>query len=198
MDAALGENCLDRLYELVDERIKLVGGGTCLAHAQVQRVMQVLLVVRTRIEVHREQILRGHACASRVQLQLADRDAHPVCSQVAKPEDTAGIGYTNKTQVFFRPVLEYVFHSAATCDREIHAAGLAIDVTELQAGFTNRRVINDRQEPRRVRHDGPVEERFVVVEQVHQVDVALQVRGLLRELKVHALQLQVLGLYDVG
>src|SRR5262249_42337945 len=173
MDAALGEKFLDRQYELVDERIKFVRGGTCLAHAQVQRVTQVLLVVRTRIEVHREQILRGHPCTSRVQLQLSDRDAHPVCSQVAEPEDAAGVGYTNETHVLLRPVPEYVLHFAATCDREVHAAGLTIDVTELQASFANRRVINDGQEPCRVGHDRSVEKGFVVVEQVHQVDVAL-------------------------
>ena len=71
-------------------------------------------------------------------------------------------------------------------------------MAELEAGLADGRVVDDRQKARRVGHDGPIEERLVVVEQIDQVDVAIEVGGLVAELHHDAAQLQVLGLGDVG
>ena len=78
------------------------------------------------------------------------------------------------------------------------AAGLAIDVAELQTGFANRRIINDRQKVRRVGHYRPIEQRLVVLEQIDQIDVTLEVGGLGAELHPHPVQLDVHALGDVG
>ena len=72
---------------------------------------------------------------------------------------------------------------AAALDREVHAARAAEEVAELEAGLADRRIVDDGQETGRVRHDGAVEERLVVVEQVHQVDVAVDVGVLVPELQ---------------
>src|SRR6202021_2545571 len=56
----------------------------------------------------------------------------------------------------------------------------------------------NREKARRVGHDGSIKERFVVVEQIDQVYVAFQIGGFLRELQIHALQLDFVGLRYVG
>ena len=67
-------------------------------------------------------------------------------------------------------------------------------MAEFQTGFADGRVVHDGQEARRVRHDRAVEEGFVVVQQVDQVDVAVQVGGLVPELLQDAAELEVLRL----
>src|SRR6202022_2088241 len=81
--------------------------------------------------------------------------------------------------------------------RKIHAARLAVDVAELEAGLADGRVVHNRKKTRWVRHDSPVEERCVVVEQIDEVNIAIEVRVLVPELHHHAAQLQILGLRDV-
>jgi hypothetical protein len=70
-------------------------------------------------------------------------------------------------------------------------------VAELEARFADGRVVDDRQKPRRVRHDRPVEQGLVVVEQVHQEDAAVEVAGLVTELHHHPPELEIFGLGDV-
>ena len=160
--------------------------------------MQVLLVVGARVEVHGQQVLRRHTGASGVELQLADRDACAVCPEVAQAKDSAAIRDADEPDVLLRPVLQNLLHLAAACDREIHAARLPVNVAELQARFADGRVVHDRQKARRVRHDGLVEEGFVVIEQIDEIDIAFEVRRLLTQLHHHALQLQLLGLRTSG
>jgi len=70
-------------------------------------------------------------------------------------------------------------------------------VAEFQTGLADRRIINDRQKVRRVGHDRPIEQRLVVVEQINQVDVALEVASLGAELHPHPVQLHIHALGDV-
>jgi len=55
-------------------------------------------------------------------------------------------------------------------------------VVELQAGLADRGVVYNWEKARRVGHQRVVEERFVDLEKVHQVNVAFQVGSLLIEL----------------
>ena len=198
VNAAFREHLLHRLNELVDEGIKLLGRRAGLAHSQVKRIVQILLVVGAGVEIHGQQVLRRHSCAGGVELQLADRDSGAVCAEVAETEDAAAIGDADESNVFLRPVSQDLLDLAAARHREIHAARLAVDVTELEAGFADGRVIDDRQKARRVGHDRPIEERLVMVEQIDQVDVAVEVGGLVTELHHHPAQLQIFGLGDIG
>jgi hypothetical protein len=58
-------------------------------------------------------------------------------------------------------------------------------VTELEAGFADGRVIDDRQKARWIGHDRPIKERLVVVEEIDQVDVAVKVGALVTKLHHH-------------
>ena len=52
VNAALRKHLLHRLDELVDEGIEIVGGGTSPAQTQIQRIVQILLVVGPCVEIH--------------------------------------------------------------------------------------------------------------------------------------------------
>ncbi len=70
-------------------------------------------------------------------------------------------------------------------------------MAELQADVADRGIVDDRKEPSRIGHDGAIEQRLVVVEQVDQIDVAVEVGRLVTELHVHALQLDIHFFGDV-
>ena len=123
VDAALREHLLHGFDELVHERIEVLGRRTRLAQAQVQRIVQVLLVVGAR---HRGTSAAGIAAARRrcgIELQLADRDAHAVGAEVAQAEDAAAVGDADEPHVLLRPVPQHLLHVAAARDRKVHAAG---------------------------------------------------------------------------
>src|SRR4029077_240251 len=161
-----------------DERIEVRRSRTRLAHAQVQGIVKVLFVIGAGIEVHWQQVLRRDTCTRRVELQLADGNAYAVGPEISKAENAAAIGDTDEADVLLRPVLQNFFHLAAACHGEIHAARLAVDVPKLQAGFSDGRVVDDGQKPSRIGHDGSIEQRLIVVQQVDQVNVALKISRL--------------------
>ncbi len=194
VDAAEREHLLHRLHELVHEGVQFLGRGARLPQPEVERVVEIRLVVGAGVEVHRQQALRRHAGRRRVELQLADGDAHAVGAQVAQAEDAAAVGHADDAHVLDRPVAQHLLDMPLARDRQVHAARPAVDVAEFQAGLGDGRVVHDGQETRRVRHQRAVEERLVVVHQADQVDVALQVGGLVPELLQDPAELEVLRL----
>src|SRR5580692_3276291 len=87
VNATLRKYFLHCLDELVDEGIEIFSGWAGLAHTQVQGIVQVLLIVGARVEVHREQILRWHTGASGIQLQLANGDSGAVGAKISEAQD---------------------------------------------------------------------------------------------------------------
>lgn len=83
-------------------------------------------------------------------------------------------------------------------DRDVHAARPTKDVAEFQAGLADGGVVDDRQEARGIGHQGAIEQRLVVIEEPDQIDVAIDVAGLVPELLQYALELHVLGFDGVG
>ena len=75
---------------------------------------------------------------------------------------------------------------------------LPIDVAKLEARLSDGRVIHDGQKPSRIRHDGAIKQRFVVVEKIDQVDIPFKISWFLRQLQHHPLQLQIFSFCDVG
>ena len=69
---------------------------------------------------------------------------------------------------------------------------------KLQASFTDRGVVDDLQETGGIGHQRAVEQDLVDLQKIHQIDVALQVGGLLLELPEDPGELSVDGLGDVG
>src|SRR5271170_7327253 len=108
------------------------------------------------------------------------------CSLLVPASRYIGSRYCGGTpDIFLGPVSQNLLHLAAACHRQIHAARLAVNMAELQASFPDGWVVNDRQKASGVRHDSPIKEGFVVIEQVDQVNVAIKVRILVGELQHH-------------
>src|SRR5271156_3739889 len=131
VDAALGEDLLYGLDELVDEGIKLRSRRARLAHAQVERIVQVLLVVGPGVEIHGKQVLRRHSGAPGIKLQLTDRDPRAVCPEIAEAENAAAVRDADEADILLRPIPQNLIYLAASRHGQIHAARLAVDVAEL-------------------------------------------------------------------
>ena len=71
-------------------------------------------------------------------------------------------------------------------------------MAELLAGLTHRWRVHDRHEPSRVAHEQPVEERFVCVLELGQIDVPLEIGDLRLELGERAADLGVLVIDAFG
>jgi hypothetical protein len=140
-------------------------------------------------EQHRQQAVGRYRCARGIELQLADRDAHAVGADVAEAQDAPARGNANEAHLPHRPVAQHFGDAAFHLAREVHATRAAKDVAEGEAGIGDRRVIEDRDEPRRVGHDRPIEERLVAVCQPDQIYVALNIAWLRVQLLQHALDL---------
>ena len=63
-----------------------------LRQADVERVVEQLLVLGADVERDRQARLRVDAGAGRVERQLADRDAHAIRAEVAQAEDALAVG----------------------------------------------------------------------------------------------------------
>src|SRR5262249_33519405 len=66
VDATVWEDLLHRFDELVHEGVQLLGGRPRPPQPEVERVVEILLVVGSGVEVHRQQALRRHTGAGRV------------------------------------------------------------------------------------------------------------------------------------
>src|SRR5208337_3100302 len=180
LDAAIWELFLDRSYEFFDKLIQLRDWRARLAQAQIERVAQQGLIVSATVDEDGERVLRRHASACGIERQLADRDSHAVCAEIAKPQNSLPAADHDEAHVALRPIAENFADAALAFDRQVKALGAAHDVAKLQAGLAHRRGVNERQELHRVRHEHAEEERFVGILQLRQVDVLFQIVGLLR------------------
>src|SRR5262249_20243246 len=73
VNAAVREDLLNRLYELVHKSVQLLARGPLLPQADVERIPKIGFVVRAGIQIHRQQAPRRHPCRRSVELQLPDR-----------------------------------------------------------------------------------------------------------------------------
>ena len=171
---------------------------TCgLAEPEVERVGEQGLVVGADVQCDGQGDLGRHARAGD-QRQLADRDAHAVDAQVAEAEDALPVGDHDEANVLLRPVAEDLLDPAPALDGEVEAAGPAEDVAELLAGLADGGGVDQRHEVGGVRHQRLVVERLVVVLQRGQVDVPVEVGGLMTELEEDAAELVLLGIDAFG
>ncbi len=131
------------------------------------------------------------AGARGVERQLADRDAHAVRAEVAQAEDPLAVGDDDDRGVAVRPVAQDALDAAAVVGADEQAARPLEDVAELLAGETHRRRVDDRQHLVRVVDDDPEEQRLVAVVQRGEVDVLVEGRRLLPEVRQHPAHLLV-------
>src|SRR5262249_14587115 len=97
----------------------------------------------------------------------------------------------DESDVALRPVPQHFGDATLHLAADIHAPRAAIDVPEREAGIGDGRVIEDRNEPRRIGHHGAVEQGLVAVQQTDEIDVAIEVIGFALEMAEHALNLSL-------
>ncbi len=193
----------DRGDEGFDEIV--VGGAAqpSLAVADVQRVGQQVLVVRSDVERHRQRVGREDARSAGVKGQLPDRDAHPPSTLVAQAEDSLVVRGDDQANVVDRcagpgrigPAVPQKVGDAVDIGRgDPQAAWSPHDVAEGLAGAPDRRRVHDRHELLEVLEEHAVEEGFVAVLKRGQSDVALEVVALATDV----LQLEADLLFDRG
>jgi len=157
-----------------------------LPQAEVQRIIEQRLIVRADVENDRQAVLRGHAGASGIERQLAERYAHAPGSEIPQSQDALAVGDDDEAHVLLRPVAEDLAQPAASADGQIHAPGGPVDVGELLTGLADRRCIDQRHVGRRVRHQHRVEQCLVARLQLRQDEILLQVALEARDLGVSA------------
>ncbi len=131
-------------------------------------------------------------------MQLPDRNAHPIGTDVPESENAPAGGYADEAHIPRRPVSQNVRDASLHIAVDVHAARAAIDVAEREASVGNGRVIDNRHEPRRIGHERVIEQRLVPVREPDQIDVALEIARLGLEVLQHTLALSIEALHGRG
>src|SRR5271169_1226034 len=120
LDATSRVQRFHRGHELVDKGEVFFAADPVLTQAEIERVIEQILIVRTYIQNDRQAALRRHAGAGGVERELAKRYAHPPGAEIAEPEDALAVGYHDEPHILFRPIAEDLPDPAAVVDRQIH------------------------------------------------------------------------------
>ena len=184
-----GKHRAHRLHQLVDQREVLGSPDPPLAHPEVERVVQQVLVVGADVEVDGQAAGGMDAGASRVEGQLADRDPHAADAEIAQAQDRLVVGHHDHPAVLNRGALQYLPHPPAVGRAQIDPARPPVDVAVELAGSPHGRRVDDRRHLLDVPQQQPVEEGLVAVLQRGQEQVALHV---LRHVQVVAVDARLL------
>ena len=189
---------LHRAHEFFYEREVRRTGEAAARIPDVERILEQLGVVGADVEHHRQAVSGWNARARRVKRQLADRNAHAVGTEVAKPEDALPVGDDDHPNVLLGPVAEDRADTAAVGRRDVKAFRLPRDVRELRASLPNSGRVNPRHGFFDVGDQRPVEQPFVALLHRRQGHVAIDVAGQRPELGHRAIDELRLGGDYVG
>ncbi len=152
-----------------DERLdKFVILSTCdatLAQAQIKRIGKQALVVRAHVQRDRQRKMRRNAGARCIKREFADRDTHAVHAEIAESQNSFAVSDNDETDIGLRPVAQDFLELLLAIDREIQTAWTSQDMAEVFAGFADCWRIHQRNESRRIRHEHPVKQGLVCLEQ---------------------------------
>ena len=185
----LREDLLDRGHEGVDELLVRRAAHALVAHPQVQRVGQALLVVGTHVEGDGQGAVGRDPRAEGVEAELADGDAHAARPLVAQAQDALAVRHHDDRGVLDARAPQDRLDLVALLVGDVEPAAAAVDVRELLAGLAHHRRVDDRHHLVDVLEDEPVEEGLVPVVERGQVDELLEVAALGLEALVGALHL---------
>uniref|UniRef100_A0A182JE73 Uncharacterized protein n=1 Tax=Anopheles atroparvus TaxID=41427 RepID=A0A182JE73_ANOAO len=112
----------DGLHELVDELVVLRALHARVPQADVQWILQQVLVVRADVDHDRQTLVRRNAGEGRVERELTDRNAHTAGTQIAQPENALTVRHDDRAHVRFRPVAQHIVHVPTVVDRHEQTA----------------------------------------------------------------------------
>uniref|UniRef100_A0AAG5CP82 Uncharacterized protein n=1 Tax=Anopheles atroparvus TaxID=41427 RepID=A0AAG5CP82_ANOAO len=184
----------DGLHELVDELVVLRALHARVPQADVQWILQQVLVVRADVDHDRQTLVRRNAGEGRVERELTDRNAHTAGTQIAQPENALTVRHDDRAHVRFRPVAQHIVHVPTVVDRHEQTARPPVDQPKLLARQPHRGRVHDRHHLLHVLRDQPEEQPLVAVLQIHQVQVLVQVLLVARDRDAAQFQLLLLRL----
>ena len=194
----LGPAALDRLDEGIDELVVLLPGDARVAPAHVEGIVEQLLVVGAHVQHHRQAVGGGDAAAGGVEGELADGNAHAAYALIPQPQDPLAVGDHYHLDVLLGGVLQHVIDPVLVRIGDEEAAGTAVDVGELLARLAHGRGVDDRQHLGQVVVQQAIEQGFVGVLDVAQIDVLVHVVAKRHELAIGAFRLLFDGLDVLG
>ena len=159
------------LDKIIHKLIVLVVADTRVTTAHVQRIVQQLLVIGTNIEHHRQRIGRADTTTGGVQGKLTDRNTHTADALVAQAENTFTVGYHDNFNIVIWYVLQNVVHIVTILIGDKDPAGAAVNLRETFAGSANGWGVDNRHHLIKMILYQAIEQRFVGVLNIAQVDM---------------------------
>ena len=92
------------MNKFLDHVVKRVFGYTLVGNAEIERIVQQILVIGANIKQDGQRPVGVKAGAGHIQSQFSDGNTHPVSAQVTQAKDSAAIGNDNDIDGFLWPV----------------------------------------------------------------------------------------------
>ncbi len=115
--------------------------------------------------------MRGHTGACSVQRKFANGDPHALGAEIAQAKDTLAVRNADPTHVRLRPVPQHFGHTALVTNTNEEALGPAVNAAKRLTCQSNSGRIHHRHVGFRVAHQDVVEEAFVALLEIAEVDV---------------------------
>ena len=160
-------------HEFFHQVVVGLAAQPALALAHVKRIDQQFAVVGAGVYHYRQAQRRMHAGASRIESELADRDAHAVGAQITETQDALAVGDDDESGAM-RPVAQHFSDVPAVVRRDEDAARALKYHTELLAREADAGRVDDGLHLVDVIDDDAEKQRLVAVVQRIQRDVFLE------------------------
>ena len=117
LDEAVRPTGLHGRDEFFDKFVVGFARNAFVAKAEVVRVLEIALRIRTDVDRHGKRAFRMNPGASRVEGELAAGNAHAVDAEVAKAQDALTVGDDDHVHFFLRAVRDEFRNAALVFDR---------------------------------------------------------------------------------
>lgn len=182
LDECRGKDLAEGYHELVEEGDVVGQRPTLLPEAEVERVVEKLLVVGSHVENDRQCLSRVDSACGSIQGELADRDTDTAETEVTEAKDARAVGDDSDLDVLLAPVLEDSLDVACVVDRDEEALGLGVELAEALAELADDGRVDQGRDLEQVGVDERVEEPGVCPAKLSEVEVLLDARLLGPEL----------------
>jgi len=159
---------------LLHKRLVLLPPHARLLQPRIELVVDQRLRVRAHVDGHRQALVRVDPTTRRVQVQLANGDAHSVGPEVTEAEDALAVGDDDDVYFLVRPVIQNLLHTAFILDGNVHATRLLKDRSELLASLADSGRIEERHHLRDILNDEAIEQRFIPALERHEKHVFVE------------------------
>lgn len=173
LDDEIGVLFVEGVHDLVEELGVLGIGRPFSAETKVEGILELLLVVGTKIDADGNSSPRVNACSSDIEAELTDADPNAIPTLVSETKDTTAVGQDGNAGCasWDRPVVNDLGHLALVLQRDGQTFWPAVDLGELLASLANHGRVNERQALLGVLHDDGVEEADIGNAKCREEDV---------------------------